>query len=98
MSILYLTFPDRAAALAALAAALGYETSAEAPGGAEGVTCGSFGGTRYDLCFLADAGVIAPGGVDLVNLRWWGAPEAAPDFGAAVVAPLTPSAAFLEEV
>ena len=94
MHTLYLCFADRAAALAALASVLGYQSSAEEPGGREMLPVGMFGPVRYDLCFIADAGVPMTTSGDHVNLLWWGDAASAPDFGAHIATPATPSCSF----
>lgn len=93
MNTIHLKFADRAEALSALTAVLGYGPQAD---GAAlwWPTAGTTGGVRYDLCFLADQGVATGGDGDHVNLLWWGDKETAPDFGAHVVVPQTPSAIF----
>lgn len=94
MHTIYLCFADRAAALATLASVLGYQSSAEVPGGRETTPGGTSGTVRYDLCFLADAGVPMSTSGDYVNLLWLADAASAPDFGAAVVTPATPSCSF----
>lgn len=93
MITIYLRFADRAEALGVLAATLGYGPAGEA-GAQWWPTTGTSAGTRYDLDFLADQGVIASSGEDLVNLLWWGPAEDVPDFGGHVVSPATPSCTF----
>lgn len=93
-TVLYLRFGGRVEALAALAAVLGHGPEADDDGEVYPST-GTHAGTRYDLCWLVDAGVIAAGGAELVNLLWWGEAATAPDFGAAAVVPATPSCLFL---
>jgi hypothetical protein len=94
MTTIYLRFSDRAEALAALGATLGYASSAPEPGGPEQVPLGWRDGLRYDLCFLADQGLVTEGEGDLVNLLWWGEGASAPDFGACQVVPVTPRCGF----
>lgn len=94
MTTIYLRFADRAAALSALGSVLGYASTAEEAGGKQMLPSGHLDGVRYDLCFLSDQGVTAGGGDDLVNVLWWGEASGAPDFGASVVVPQTPSCGF----
>ncbi|MFG1400326.1 hypothetical protein [Xanthobacter sediminis] len=93
MNTIHLKFADRAEALAALAALLGYGPQQDGTG-QWWPTTGTAGGIRYDLCFLADQGVTTGSDGDHVNLLWWGDAAGAPDFGAHVVMPQTPSAVF----
>ncbi|MFG1478596.1 hypothetical protein V5F53_07985 [Xanthobacter sp. V4C-4] len=94
MITLHLRFADRAEALCVLAAVLGYDSTAEGPGGREQLPAGMRAGVRYDLCFLADQGVAAGSAADHVNLLWWGEAADTPDFGAHVVTPATPRCGF----
>ncbi|WP_296585754.1 hypothetical protein [Xanthobacter sp.] len=109
MQTIYLRFGDRAAALAALAAGLGYGPAIDPEGGETWPSTGFAAGTRFDLVFLGE--IRAPTGetVDTpfgpspvtaplpgyhVNVLWWGAD--APDFGAAVVTPDMPAGVFAD--
>lgn len=102
MRTIYLHFSSRDAALARLLTVLGHELEAES-----GMlpTSGRWQGSRYDLDEVGvlhtplppDAGEdaapeVLPGWH--INLLWWGDDAAAPDFGADVIAPATPSRVF----
>ncbi|MFG1262369.1 hypothetical protein [Xanthobacter aminoxidans] len=109
MQTIYLRFGDRAAALAALAAVLGYGPALDPEGGETWPSTGFAAGTRYDLAFPGEIRVPTGETVDTpfgpspvtaplpgyhVNVLWWGA--SAPDFGAAVVTPDTPASVFAD--
>ncbi|MCL8385937.1 hypothetical protein EJ105_27680, partial [Xanthobacter aminoxidans] len=100
MHTIYLRFGDRAAALAALAAGLGYGPAIDPEGGETWPSTGFAAGTRYDLVFVGEIRVLTGATIDTpfgpspvtaplpgyhVNVLWWGAEP--PDFGAAVVKP-----------
>ena len=96
MRTIYLRYSSQDDARDALAAILGWEP---------GATTGELSGTRYDV---DEVGILyepipedaaedyrpepLPGWH--INLLWWGEDDAAPDFGAAVITPATPSRVF----
>lgn len=94
MTTIHLRFASRTEALSVLGAMLGYQSTADAPGGKEMLPVGACAEVRYDLCFLADQGVTAGADADRVNLLWWGDAAHAPDFGAHAVTPATPDCCF----
>lgn len=107
MQTIYLRFADRSAAMAALAAVLGYGPNLDPEGGETWPSAGTCGGTRYDLVFSGEIRTPTGETIDTpfgpspvtvplpgyhVDLLWWGVEP--PDFGAAVVTPATPAGVF----
>lgn len=103
MQTIYLRFADRAAALAALAAVLGYGPDLDTEGGETWPSGGLCAGTRYDLVFAGEIRVpsiwsrpsrrrTTPLQGYHVDVLWWGASP--PDFGDAVVTPAAPAGVF----
>lgn len=93
MTTIFLRFSDRAEAIMVLSAVLGFDGE-QTEDGRQMWSSGLHEGERYHLSFLSDMGVICGAAGDHVNLLWPGPAETAPDFGAYVVAPATPSCVF----
>lgn len=102
MKTIYLRFTDRDAALVRLADVLGHEIE---PEGGMLPTSGLWKSERFDLDEVGvlharrppktgEDALLQPLSGWHVNLLWWGADEAAPDFGADEIAPATPSRVF----